>query len=349
VPGNPPKTAVSLSNEVSAAARTPLPPAEIKLDYNSIKSGAGMRFLDDRLIVRVTGDDRFPFMHGMCTADVKRLAPGMAAPALFVTEHAHVLADCFLYSLDQQALWLELERSRWPVVRLHLEKLLVADDVEFEELASLLVFDLEGPRALEIVNAIFPSAAIPTDSWRHIESHHYRTANLPRYVGPAFSIIAGRAALLKLAEQVKHRYPEVRDLSAESLEIVRIENGLAKIGVDTNQRTLALEARLERAISFNKGCYVGQETIERATARGALKRRLCGLRINGDRLPAAGASITLGDKEVGRLTSVTCSPDAGIIGLAILHHSAWPAGTHVCISDGLHAFDSSVCDLPFGL
>jgi folate-binding Fe-S cluster repair protein YgfZ len=109
---------------------------------------------------------------------------------------------------------------------------------------------------------------------------------------------------------------------------------------------LALEARLEPAISFNKGCYVGQETIERATAHGALKRRLFGIRILGDRIPLPGAPIQLAGKEVGRLSSVASAP-AGIIGLTILHHSAWAAGTRVAIVGEHGTIDGLVCDLPF--
>jgi len=74
-------------------------------------------------------------------------------------------------------------------------------------------------------------------------------------------------------------------VSIEAAEILRVESGAARVGVDTNDKTIALEARMEPAISFSKGCYIGQETIERATARGALKRRLVGLRIDGARVP----------------------------------------------------------------
>jgi aminomethyltransferase len=102
--------------------------SETALQYRAIKSTAGMRVLDDHLIVRISGDDGVSFMHGMSTANVKGLEPGRVAPALFVTEHAHVIADCFVYAVND-ALLLEIAGSRWPGVRTHLEKLLVADDV----------------------------------------------------------------------------------------------------------------------------------------------------------------------------------------------------------------------------
>jgi len=305
-----------------------------------------MRVLDDHLIVRISGDDGVSFMHGMSTANVKGLEPGRVAPALFVTEHAHVIADCFVYAVND-ALLLEIAGSRWPGVRTHLEKLLVADDVEFDELESLAVLDVEGPKASEIIEAAFGNGAGQLEPWRHVELAPFRIAHVPRYVLPAITIVADHSDIAAATEKLKNVRADIAAVAAETLEILRIENGLALPGVDTGERTLALEARLERAISFNKGCYLGQETIERATAHGALKRRLCGLRIAGNRSPGVGAPIKLDGKDVGRVTSLTHSPDAGTIGLAILHHSAWTPGTRVSISDKSGTLEASVDELPF--
>ena len=104
---------------------------------------------------------------------------------------------------------------------------------------------------------------------------------------------------------------------------------------------------MEPAISFNKGCYIGQETVERATARGALKRRLMGLRIDGARVPAADARVMLAGKEIGHLTSPLRSPRLGVLALAILHHSAWAPGTAVTIHDADGELAAAVSELPF--
>ena len=130
-------------------------------------------------------------------------------------------------------------------------------------------------------------------------------------------------------------------------EIVRVESGNARVGVDTNEKTIALEARTEPAISFSKGCYIGQETVERATARGALKRRLMGLRIDGARVPGAGSRVMLAGKEVGHLTSPLRSPRLGVIALAVLHHSAWAPGTAVKIEAADGEAAAAVSELPF--
>ena len=321
--------------------------ATMQREYDAIKSGAGMRLMDDRLVVRVSGDDRVSFMHGMCSADVKSLLPGKLARALFLTEHAHVVADCFIYALQEQVLWLEVERPRWPLIREHLERFLIADDVEFEELDTLGVLDIEGPASIGAVTGRFCETAHELEQWQHLKHDGFQIANLPRYGGPAFTVIAERTVLAATAERMKKSFPEIPELNARTLDIIRVENGIALIGTDTNERTLALEARLEPAIAFNKGCYVGQETVERATARGALKRRLYGLRFVTKDMPSIGASIQLGDKEVGHLTSIAPSPAAGIIGLAILHHSAWAVGTSVSLTGANGMVTGRVCELPF--
>jgi folate-binding protein YgfZ len=172
-------------------------------------------------------------------------------------------------------------------------------------------------------------------------------ATLPRFGEPAFTLIGERTALTSVLAQLRQSRCEICELNPETLQTLRVEHGIAQVGQDTNERTLALEARLEPAISFSKGCYVGQETIERASAHGSLKRLLCGIRIPGTQMPSLGASIRLEGKEIGRLTSVVDSPSAGIIGLAILHHSAWAPGTSVSIVGDNGAVEGLVCELPF--
>ncbi len=318
-------------------------------DYAAITSGAGIATPDNRIIVRVSGADRIPFMHGMCSNDIQGLATGSVSPALILTEHAHIIADFFIYA-DADAMLIEADRILWANARAHLEKFLVADDVEFEELDGLGVIDVEGPEAARTVASLVGDATLAP--WRHAQTADMLVANLARYGAPAFTLMVERSRIAATIETLCERAAAagiggVAQVGAEALEIVRVEHGIASVGGDTGDKTIALEARLERAISYSKGCYVGQETIERATARGGLKKRLFGLRLDGDRRPVTGGAIMLDTKEVGRLTSVVQSPHFGVIGLSILHHSAWPAGTRVTIAGESGNFSATVCDLPF--
>ena len=272
----------------------------------------------------------------MCTADVNGAKPGTILPALFLTEHAHVIADCFIW-VTPDALILDIDAEAWTRTHAHLEKLLVADDVEFEDAGNLTVIDVEGPASLDATEPV-------RTPWTFIEAGSSIVGNLPRYGGPAVSVIVPRDSLDSTIAAILAKVPGSRGIDAATLEMIRIENGVASVGVDTTDKTIALEARLNRAISFNKGCYLGQETIERATARGGLKKRMFGLKFNTADVPAAGSVLSLDGKEVGRVTSAVRSPRLGAIGLAILHHSAWTPGTELTVGEGGSAI---VSDLPF--
>jgi len=305
---------------------------------SSDRPPAGVITLERRILVRVTGDDRASFLHGMCTADVKGARPGSILPALFLTEHAHVIADAFIW-VTGDALILDIDAAAWTRTRAHLEKLLVADDVEFDDAGELALVDVEGPAALDA------TVESPRAPWSFIEAGGAIVGNLPRYGGPAVSMIVPRNSIDSTVAAILAKVPGARRVDSSMLETIRIENGVALVGVDTADKTIALEARLNRAISFNKGCYLGQETIERATARGGLKKRMFGLKFNSADVPAIGSLLTLDGKEVGRVTSAARSPRSGAIGLAILHHSAWTQGAELKVGEGGVAI---VSELPFG-
>ncbi len=316
--------------------------ASFVADYSAVISAAGVRVLDVRVVVRVVGDDRVSFFHGMCSADVKGSAPGSVLAALILTEHAHVIADLFIWVTDD-ALLLDINADAWTRTRAHLGRLLVADDVEFEDESASSVIDIEGPRALDAARIVGGDVAGSLATWRSATVGKIRIANLPRVGAPAVSIIAPRAEADSIAARLLSSIPGSRRIDSAVLEALRIENGIARVGVDTTDKTIALEARLDRAISMNKGCYLGQETIERATARGGLKKRMSGIKFERRRA-SAGAVLSLEGKEVGRVSSAIRSPRFGAIGLAILHHSAWNPGTELKLDDDGTAI---VTDLPF--
>ena len=315
-------------------------------DYEAVAHTAGVRILNERRIVRVIGDDRATFFHGMTSADVKGAQPGDVLPALILTEHAHVIADLFIW-VAADALLLDIDADAWERARAHLERLLVADDVEFEDESDLQVVDVEGPRATDAARVAAGAEAATLGEWHFVGAGELLVANLPRVGGPAISILAPRALVESHVAKILAAVRDSRLVGADALEAIRIEHGVARIGVDTLDKTLALEARLDRAISFSKGCYVGQETIERATARGALKKRLLGLKFTDARVATVGAAVMLAGKEVGHVTSVVNSPRMGAIGLALLHHSGWAAGTAVSVESGGRAGAATVSELPF--
>jgi tRNA-modifying protein YgfZ len=326
----------------SAGPRAAAPRASFNAAYVAATSTIGVRLMRERKVVRVVGDDRVSFFHGMCSADIKGATVGSILPALFLTEHAHVIADLFIWVTDD-ALLLEIDAEAWRRAREHLERLLVADDVEFED-TSLTVIDVAGPRANDAAALIAGADVATLAAWRYLRVDESIVGNLPRLGAGAFTLLAPAAHADSIVERLLSDIPGAALIDDAVAETIRIENGIARVGVDTAEKTLALEARLDRAISFNKGCYLGQETIERATARGALKKKLCALKFPSGKIPAQGAALKLDGKEVGRVTSMTISPRAGAIGLAILHHSAWNPGTALSLDDEAGA--AVVCEMP---
>ena len=113
---------MSLANTTQSEAlpRGAGPATSIVEDYNAITSAVAVRVLADRMVVRMIGDDRVSFLHGMCSNDIKGLAADAIIPALFLTEHAHVIADFFVWATDD-ALLLDIDRDAWPRVRAHLD------------------------------------------------------------------------------------------------------------------------------------------------------------------------------------------------------------------------------------
>jgi len=311
-------------------------------EYGALREGAGFRLLDDRALVRVIGDDRAAFFHGICSADVKGAKPGDILPALLLTEHAHLIGEFFIW-VDERALTLETAAAKWPSEREHLEKLLVADDVEIEDLADQGVLHIEGARAADMLVNVEISGAHALKPWRCSKSVNAILGRMPRFGADAFAMIGDRAALADVAERLARA--GAMAVSDATLDIIRVEHGIARAGLDTTDKTIALEARMERAISFNKGCYLGQETIERATSRGGLKKRLFGLRFEAPITP--GSALILDGKEVGQVTSAVVSPQLGAIGLAILHHSAWTPGQRLITRDPNGDINAVVSDLPF--
>jgi folate-binding protein YgfZ len=337
------QTGVDAGQSASSSTRD----EALRFQHRALTERAGFRVAESRMLIEISGDDRVAFLHGLCSNDVRNLKPGGVLYSLVLTEHAHVISDFYLWG-HADKLWCEIERSLWPRTREHLEKFLIADDVEFNEIEGLTIIDVEGPTALEMLAAATGSIELG-ELWRFnaVSAPHGEQqwiANVPRARRAGLKIVAESSAVANWRAALEAQ--SGIEVSEDAAEIVRVESGIPRVGRDTSEKTIALEARLEAAISFNKGCYLGQETIERATARGGLKKKLFGLHFS-DRVPEIGAQVLLAGKEVGRVTSTAVSPRLGPLGLSILHHSAWNPGTEVSAKDSRGELKADVSDLPF--
>jgi len=265
--------------------------------------------------LRATGKDAKDYLHRMSTQDLAGLRPGQAAYAAFLNAKGHLLGEGHVLA-RQDDLLIELDPAAVPQARALLEKLVIMDDVTFEdvsaELRVLPVLGPEGPARLGERGAA--GARIP--------SGRRGAPCLDLWLAP------GEADALRAA-LVAEGCPA---LGPDDLETLRILAGQPRFGADLDSSRLPMEAGLTRsAISFSKGCYIGQEVVLRATARGHLQRGLVQLSLPPGAGP--GTPLTAEGAEVGVVTSAADTPD-GRIGLGYLRRAHWREGERVAAAGG---------------
>lgn len=265
--------------------------------------------------LRATGADAQDFLHRMSTQDLNRLGPGESAYAAFLGPRGHLLGEGHVLVREGELL-VALEPAALEATRAHLEKLVIMDDVLFEDVsAQLRALPIFGPEAAARAAAIAGTApCVPTAR---------RGAPCVEAWLPVGDAERARDALLAAGAV---------PLDESDMEVLRVLGGVPRYGVDMDASRLPMEAGLTReAISFTKGCYVGQETVMRATARGHLQRGLVQLSLP----PSAGrgAALSAGGQEVGAVTSAVDGPD-GRIGLGYVRRAFWPEGTRLATGGG---------------
>lgn len=264
--------------------------------------------------LRVTGKDARSYLHRMSTQDLAALPPGAAAHAAFLTAKGHLLGDALVLA-EEGGLLLALPPEAAAAVRAHLEKFVIMDDVAVAAEEGLRALPLLGPEGPARLGGRAGGARSAPNLRRGVPC-----LDLWLPAGEAEGLRAGL-----LAEGIPA-------LGEEELEALRVAGGVARFGADVDGSRLPMEAGLTRdAISFTKGCYIGQEVVVRATARGQLQRGLVQLLLP----PGAGPGTPLlaGGAEVGRVTSAAETPD-GRMGLGWLRRAHWRPGERLEAAGG---------------
>ena len=296
----------------------------------------------------VTGGDRVDFLQGMLSNDVKKLRVGTGCPALLLSEQGKAVADMIVLA-GEYGFALEGIASSLAAAQVALERFIVADDVEIAPAgAAERTFALLGPDAPVVVERLGASA--PPAPYDHVHTDmggaalHLVRVPTPGVGGFLCHVSADAAAAWW------ERCLDVGGAVAAGYDVfdgLRIESGVPWHGRDVTVDTLALEAPYEAAISFRKGCYLGQEVMERVTARGHVNRKLVGLEITGDVVPAAGTRLHAGARDVGWVTSAARSWRlGGVIALAYVRREQLEPGTTLVVGDA-PGVPSTVRALPF--
>jgi tRNA-modifying protein YgfZ len=312
---------------------------EIELDgqYRQLREECGFVDRSDRGMLLVSGPDAAEYLQGQLTNDVEALAPGEGQYAVLLDRKGHMQADMRVLRPAAEEIWIDTEPVAIAAASRHLQMYSIGREVKVEEVgAERVIFSLIGPRSAEVAGTPpLPENSCATVTVAGSECLAAGTAEGIDLIAAASEAERLRAALFAAGADA---------VSAAAAEILRVESGTPRFGAEMGTATMPAEAGIvERAVSFTKGCYIGQETVARLHYKGKPNRHLRGLRLSAPAEP--GAPLLLGEKEVGKLGGAVVSPAFGPIGLAILRREAEPGSELAVGEDGVTA---AVVDLPFG-
>src|SRR6266853_2248518 len=291
---------------------------DVRSEFQALLSGCGLYDLSWRAKIAVTGGDRVRWLNGMVTNNVRDLAPGHGVYAFLLNAQGRIQADLYVFQRGDSLL-IDTERGQREKVLQLFDHYIIADDVEVADISDKLTgLGLTGPESLHILERA--GIAVPElaplqfvdVAWQH--ALQPKTVTLVRsgqevreswqlWIAPEH---AGELldALLKAG---------ARPIGTSALNLFRISRGIPQFGVDIRERDLPQETGQTRALNFTKGCYLGQEIVERIRSRGAVHRQFSAFSVEGT-LPEPGAKILAGEKdekEVGEITSSAILPLLG--------------------------------------
>jgi folate-binding protein YgfZ len=310
---------------------------ELDAEYRQLREECGLLDRSARGKLLVSGPDAAEYLQGQLTSDVEALEAGEGQYAALLDRKGHMQGDMRVLRPAAEEILLDTEPEALPAVLRHLQMYSVGRDVAVTDVSEeRTILSLIGPRSVEVAGA----AALPENACE--ETSVGTIACLAVGARDGIDLIAAASDAERLTELL--RGAGAVPVSAEAAELVRIEAGVPRFGAEMGSETMPAEAGIvDAAVSFTKGCYIGQETVARLHYKGKPNRHLRGLRLSAP--AAAGAVVRLGEKEVGRLGSAAVSPAFGPIGLAVLRREAEPGAEVAVGEDGVTA---QVSDLPFG-
>jgi folate-binding protein YgfZ len=281
---------------------------DVRAEFHALLSGCGVYSLEWRSKISLTGGDRVRWLNGMITNNVRDLAPGHGVYAFLLNAQGHIQADLYAFHRGESLL-VDAERSQRDKILQLFDHYIIADDVEVTDISDkLTALGLTGPES----RTVFERAGIAVPDLEHLQF-----ADAKWNAADCTVLHSGEEA--KESWQVWIAPDHVRQLweallqagakpaGPAALNLFRISRAIPQFGQDIRERDLPQETGQLRALSFTKGCYLGQEIVERIRSRGAVHRNFMAFAVEGP-LPEPGAKIQADDKEVGEITSGAILP-----------------------------------------
>lgn len=278
--------------------------------YQALRHGAAWIDLSARGRIVARGRDRARLLHAITTNEIKKMVPGAGCYAFLLSPQGRIQADLNVLCFADHLL-LDTEPETREKIRQHIKRYIIADQVELEDVTGATAcIGLEGPGAGAILSAL--GAEVPGSDYAHVAWGDSTVAAITATGQPGVRIFSGSAG------DVVSKFEANGAVAAtgDDVRLVRIENGKPRYGEDIADNRLPQETQQMHAVSFNKGCYIGQEIVERIRAQGQVNRKLMRVDLEGEALPDRGTKTTIGGNEA-EITSAVFSPEANhVIALA---------------------------------
>ena len=331
--------------EMSASGAWPAHFGHVKDEFAALKSTCGVYIQPDRARFRLTGSDRVRWLNGMTTNNIRDLVVGQGVYAFVLNPQGHILGDLTAYNFGDYLL-VETEQAQSEKIRATFEHFIIMDDVEVANVSEeMTTIGAIGPGAGSILKAAgfeFPELKIQQVAHTSWQGRSVSVVRRGTEQYPAYEIWSPPGDADRICQALQSA--GATRVGRDALELYRVALGVARYGQDIRERDLPQETGQEHALNFNKGCYIGQEIVERIRSRGAVHRKFTGFEVSGP-APAAGTKIQVQAKDVGEITSSAVVPGADrdhTLALGYIRRELC-AGTEV----DLGGSKAIITDLPF--
>ena len=273
-------------------------------EFTALRGGCGVYDLGFRAKISLTGGDRVRWLNGMVTNNIRDLADGQGVYAFMLNPQGHILGDLFAYNRGESTT-VDTDCGQTEKILATFDHYIIMDDVEVANLSEeLTALGVAGPKTRDVLTAAgfqipeMQSLQLKSVTWQGAKCTLVRGEDAERV---SYEIWIAPDSVRRLWDALLAA--GAAPVGSEALELQRIVSGVPRYGLDIRERDLPQETEQARALNFNKGCYVGQEIVERIRSRGAVHRKFTGFMVEGASQIAAGTKIIAGEKEVGEITS----------------------------------------------